>query len=222
MKQTQNFPILRAPCYKRSQRRQFLERFAANENQAAQRAMSNPSIEWYGVLGRSGKEFVAQKVIARAGACAWLPLHTKWRLQNHFSRAKIKIAYPVIAGCLFVGFKAGHEDWWAVRRKAGCVHGVIGIRGYPVAITGARLSAFVARNRIRFGAPNEQRFMRSRHEFKVGDSARIVEGPFEGRVVDVRQIKGGYARVLMMLLGGSREVKLMLDQLEKEEPDGKL
>ncbi len=196
-------------------RRAPLEQGARRMNKTARDQMLNPDIVWYAVFVLSGKEFPAQKVLRHWAACIYLPLCRKWRRLNRYKRDKIKIAYPAVAGCLFVGFERGQESWFDIFRSVNSVYGVLGVNGRPVVLDGSRLAAFVNDNRILFDVAEEEKFMRTYHEFKIGDRVQIVDGPFGGHVVDVRDIKGKNAYILLNLLGGIQNVEISLDKLEK-------
>jgi transcription antitermination factor NusG len=63
-------------------------------------------------------------------------------------------------------------------------------------------------------APEREQFMRTHHEFKIGDRAKIVEGPFDGQSVDVLDLRGPKAKVLLAFLGGTQVLELDAMQLE--------
>ena len=196
-------------------RRALQEQRIRHANRAARSLMADPDTVWSAALTLSGAEYRAQRALRHWRACGYLPLCRRWRRVNRYARGKTLIAYPAIAGCLFVGFHRGRERWFDVFRSIPSLYGVLGVRGRPVAIDGARLLRFIHDNRFRFDAAEEERFMRTHHEFTIGDRVHIVEGPFAGRVVDVRQIKGRYAHILLDLLGGPQNVEILLDKLEK-------
>ncbi|MCR9236177.1 MAG: hypothetical protein NXI17_05855 [Alphaproteobacteria bacterium] len=196
-------------------RREALEQGARRTNREARASMVDTDRVWYAGFVLSGKEFIAQKLLKRVGAVPYLPLCQKWRRVNRYRREKVRIAYPAIAGSLFLGFERGQENWYEVFQRAPNLYGVLGANGYPVALDGNRLNRFITENKFRFGAADEERFMRTHHEFKIGDRVQIVSGPFDGNIVDVKTIKGSHARILLELFGGTQEVEIGLDNLEK-------
>ena len=198
----------------RTPRRPSLERYARLWNGVARERMRDGDIAWFAVFVPCGKEFAVQRMLSRKGLFVYLPLCRKWRRLNRYSRTKVRLAYPAIAGCVFLGVRGHHTAPLEVFRWMGSLRGVIGLCGAPLAISGERLEAFVHDNRFRFEADDSERFMRSNYEFKVGDQVRIVEGPFEGHVVDVRGIRGDQARIWVPLFGTLTETSIALDKME--------
>jgi len=196
-------------------RRKSLEQGARRMNRTARSQMQDADVFWFVVFTMAGKEFVTHRMLNRWGAIAYLPLCRKWRRVNRYRREKIKIAYPAIAGCCFLGLRGGQEPWFELFRSVPPLHGVLGLGGHPVAISGDRLEQFLDGNRFRFDADNSEQFMRSNYEFRIGDQVRIAEGPFEGHIVDVRSITGDQARIWLPLFGTRKETPIALDKLEK-------
>ncbi len=192
----------------------------------ARQHMGDESIIWYVIFVPSQKEYIAQKMITQwigknspnpAGndvGCVYLPLYSKWRRVNRFSRNKQRFAFPALPGCLWLGVQKGNETWYELFRLH-LVYGVMSVANRPAGISGERLNRFIVENNRELDVPDVQQFMRSHHEFKTGDKVKIVEGPFDGHLVDVRAIKGGKAKILLELLGGSQEVEIALGKLEK-------
>lgn len=50
--------------------------------------------------------------------------------------------------------------------------------------------------------------------FRVGEKVRITEGPFIDHIVDIKDIRGKSARIVLELFGGPREVSIALEELE--------
>lgn len=167
------------------------------------------------MLALSGKEFAVQRALRAFDAEAYVPLSRKFRRTNRFRREKIRIAYPATPGCVFAGFLPGQERWYEVFTDVPSLYGVLSADGAPIAVEGNRLAEFVHDNRFRFEAAEIERYMRTHYEFKTGDRVRIAEGPFEGHLVDVHEIRGAKAHILIELLGGAQEVAIPLDKLEK-------
>ncbi|MCP4070783.1 MAG: hypothetical protein GY742_03460 [Hyphomicrobiales bacterium] len=207
-------------------RRKQLEQGARRINRVARQRMGDESIIWYVLFVPSQKEYVTQKMITQwvdkntlkpTGTDAgyvYLPLYSKWRRVNRFSRNKRRFAFPAMPGCLWFGVKKGNEAWFELFRLH-LVHGVMSVANRPAGISGERLNRFIIENNREFGVPDAQQFMRSHHEFKTGDKVKIVEGPLDGHLVDVQAIEGVKARILLELLGGSHEVEIALGKLEK-------
>ena len=184
------------------------ERGARRMNREARDLMGRADMAWYTVFVRAGREFRVQRILHGWGAC-YLPLCRRWRRVNRYRREKARIADPAIAGCLFMGVERGRERWFDLK-SIDSVHGVLGRNGCPVALDGARLAAFAARNRPRFGedAP-------AIPDVAAGDAVRIAGGPFDVHIVNVTDIRGRTAHILMTLLGHEQDIKIPLDKLEK-------
>ena len=196
-------------------RRGSLERGARRINATARSQMQDAGIVWYAVIVRSGKEFVTHRIINRACAGAYMPLQRRWRRKNRYCRDKVKIAYAAIPGCLFLGFQQGQERWYALFEQIHSLHAVVGVAGRPAAVTGACLADFLDRNKGRFDVADDERFMASHKEFRIGDRVQIVEGPFDGHIVEVQNINHGKAHILLDLFGTPQNVDIYLDKLEK-------
>lgn len=184
-------------------------------NKTARSRMQNDGVVWYVVFVMTGKEYLTQRMLSNWGASVYLPLCRKWRRLNRYTRDKTKIAYPAVAGSLFVGFERGQERWFDIFRSISSVYGVLGIDGRPVTVDGGRLETFIQENRFRFNVAGEEQFMRTYHEFQIGDRVQIVDGPFDGHIVDVKDIKGRNAYILIDLFGTTQDVAISLDKLEK-------
>lgn len=195
--------------------RASLEHGARRMNRTARDRMLNADVVWYALFALSGKEFVTQRALRHWDAYAYLPLCRKWRRLNRYRREKVKVAYPAVAGCLFVGFERGRERWFDIFRAVRSIYGILGINGRPITLDGSRLMNFISDNRVQFDAAEEEKFMRTHHEFKIGDRVQIVEGPFDGHIVDVNNITGRNAHILIHILGGKQYVDIPLDKLEK-------
>lgn len=195
-------------------RRQQLEQGARRINTAARSQMSNGNCAWYVGFVPPQKEFIAQKMLKQFGAYAYLPMHRKWRRANRTTREKKCYAYPALPGCLFFGLEIERERWYDLF-NLGPVRGVLGLHGKPTALPGARLNAFLEENGDAFTVADEQRFMRTHHEFATGDRVNVVDGPFDGRVAEVTEIVNSSAKIWINLLGTQHLVDIGLDQLEK-------
>jgi transcription antitermination factor NusG len=64
-------------------------------------------------------------------------------------------------------------------------------------------------------APKEQRHMRTGAEFVAGDKVMVIDGALEGRIVDVKSIRGSSARVLADWMLAAREIEVPTMMLEK-------
>jgi transcription antitermination factor NusG len=196
-------------------RRKSLEQGARRMNKTARSQMQDDGIVWYAVIVKSGKEFITHRIFNRVCEGVYMPMQRRWRRKNRYCRDKVKIAYAAIPGCMFIGFQQGRENWYTLFRKINSLRAVVGVAGRPVAVTGQCLADFLDRNKGNFDVADDEQFMRTYHEFKIGDRVQIVEGPFDGHVVEVQNINNGKAHILLDLFGVPQDVEIYLDKLEK-------
>ncbi len=72
----------------------------------------------------------------------------------------------------------------------------------------------VARVRAMSEAPRKIRARNTSLHFRPGEKVRITEGPFTDFIVDIREIRGENARVVLELFNSAREVSIGLSELE--------
>ncbi len=199
-------------------------------------------LQWYALEVMRQKEYVAGFLLKRGSACEiFIPTETRWRRRSRYARAKTEFAYAAIPGVIFAGF-AGPPAWYHLMRLPH-ITGVLSIGERPATINAKELAAYratqldghlvIERVRVRYRggdversrrsifvegrgilrAPEEQRHMRSRKEFAMGEEVRVADGPFRDNNVRVKQIAGTRAKVLLPLFGGV-EATIPLDELE--------
>lgn len=196
-------------------RREALTKGSQKINEAAM-SIAAPDVVWFALFVPSGKEFVVQRSFLSLGWPAFLPHRRKYRRLSRFDKSKRLLSYAAVPGVVFVPARQG--DWsWVYLLHQTFVRGVLGVGNRPRAIASERFIEFIDGNakQGKFDVPAAQRFMRTYEEFDVGDRVRIVEGVFDGHIVDVRTIAGSQARVLVELFGAEREIGVSLDKLEK-------
>jgi len=186
---------------------------ARRTNRRACEAMLDTDTVWYVLFVMSGKEFVAQKILRKWGANAYLPLRVRWRKHSNKHRQKSRIAYPAVPRCVFVGMPKGEENWYGLF-ELNTIQGVLSIGGEPAVLRTPLLRNFIEDNRSRFEVPDEHRYMPSNREYDIGDQVRIIDGPFEGHTVEVTDMLGPNALILIDLLGAQQKMKIPLDRLE--------
>ncbi|MEM6681368.1 MAG: transcription termination/antitermination NusG family protein [Pseudomonadota bacterium] len=202
----------RAP--EKKYQRRYLEQGALRINRAAKSAMTDQQIDWFAVLVMSGKEFIAQRQIVRFGPVAFVPITRRYRRINRTVKTKKRLAFAAISGMVFVGVQRGAKPWYDIFSSINCAYGVIGTAGQMIAIDGAAILRFTDHWKSA-NPPSEQRYMRSNHEFEIGDTVRVVDGPLDGHIVDVKDIRDRWAYIVMDLLGQTNEIQISLDNLEK-------
>ncbi len=175
--------------------------------------MSKQAIQWYAVrvtqeAQRKRKfnntqppEFVGKMILERRGFNVFLPTKKVYRRKNKYSREKHLVKFPLMVGWMFVGWPADQDKWHELF-KLRMVSSVAGVQGRPFQIPQSVMNDLF--KRFGYRAPDQERFMRTHHEFKVGDDVRVIGGPFDGQVVQVTELEGPKARVLMEFFGSQR------------------
>lgn len=182
-------------------------------NAHARDALMCDGLDWYMVQTAPQREWIGQAIVAEHGHPVFLPTRDVWRRRNRAERHKRRVQFALIPRCLFLAFTPGAEDWLRLY-NADAITGVVSVQGKPRALPPAQLQDFL--HRIGgVSAPDHQRYMRSRAEFAVGDTVRVVDGPLAGQLVEVTSIRGASAEALADLFGDKVPIKAMLDNLER-------
>ena len=174
---------------------------------------------WFALQVSPQKEIVAQKILRRRGFKTFVPVKVEWRHSSPKAKRtrqpKEPFSYPVAPRYVFVGIDRRRSDAWNVLRLP-CVQGVVGgLDGRPLQLVTKEMVRLIRRTATGINAPEAQKFMRTHHEFAVGDIVRVMDGPFEGLSVPVVEITGGLARLGLSLFGGAVDgVEVRLDWLE--------
>jgi hypothetical protein len=172
-------------------------------------------LDWYALTVEAQKEFHASVILRRRGYTTFLPTRQDWRRRNRFVREKEPMTYPLIARCLLVGFRIEAVPPWFDLFQLSLVRGVIGFDGAPRTVPQISVIDLVDRfGANHFRAPDCQKWIRTHHEFSIGNAVEVVEGPFAGHRTKVRDIKGLRADVLLELFNSKQPVKIPLDHLE--------
>ena len=166
------------------------------------------------IKGTGQRGFVIETLLRRAGFQVFLPTKKVWRRKSKYSKEKQLVAYPLLVGWVFVGWPKGENRWLDLFRVS-LVYEVAGIDGRPYLIPQSIMDDMFKRWGGRSTkAPERERFMRTHHEFKIGDRVRVVEGPFDGVLVRVVELRGPDARVVLKLLGGEQILQIHSMNLE--------
>lgn len=170
-------------------------------------------VAWHIVRINRADEFRAQTMLSRLGVWVFLPTETKWRRLNRYAKEKRQRDYPLLARYLIVGLVKGGPGWLALF-KTGYIKGVVCENGRPYRLYQQEVEALNAALAAgAYVAPGAQRFMRSGAEFAKGDEVFIVDGPYEGRKVQVADIVGPSAKIPLDIFGDKRLVDVPLDVL---------
>jgi transcription antitermination factor NusG len=166
------------------------------------------------IKGTGQREFVIETLLRKRGFSVFLPTKKVYRRKSKYTKEKRLVAFPLLAGWVFVGWPKGEYRWHDLF-ACNLVNEVAGIDGRPYPIPQAVMDGMFKRwGGPKTQAPEREQFMRTHHEFKIGDRAKIVEGPFDGQSVDVLDLRGPKAKVLLAFLGGTQVLELDAMQLE--------
>lgn len=169
---------------------------------------------WFALIVPPQKEFVTQTILQRHDTPTFVPVERRWRRRNRFTREKELVAYPIAPRYVFAGFASRHALLTGPLHRVWTINGVIGIRGEPMQLPGPQVAQLIERLGNGLNAPAVQRYMRTRHEFTVGDQAEITEGPFAGHTVPIVEITGARAKALVTLFGSEMEIDVPLEILQ--------
>lgn len=183
-------------------------------------------IEWYAArmlpLRNAGRRvavvgaqrtFVHELLLRRAGFEVFLPVRKEWRITDRFRKRKEQVSYPLMTGWLFVGWPEGRPMWGKLA-ELGVVQGLLGDRGRPARISEAAMQRMMRRWGGGHLAPEHHRYLRTHHEFEVGDTVRVIDGPWTGYSFDVLDISSAGVSGVVQLLGRSVGVDFGPDLVE--------
>lgn len=176
-------------------------------------------LNWYALQVPPQKEFVAQKILRRYGLRTFVPVRVEYRHPSKKSRQlrlpKREVRMAVAPRYVLAGFERGRPLWFRLFNLP-CISGVVaGLDGRPMLLPNKEVRRLIRRTATGLNAPEAQKHMRTHREFSVGDDVRVMDGPFDGMVVPVVAIGGGFARLGMTLFGGAvDDIRVPLDVLE--------
>lgn len=179
---------------------------------------------WYAFRTTPQKELAAHEALTKAGFTS-LFAH---EIREQKTRRHVKAAAKVIPRTipLLPGYAlACHEtddplDYWLYRLMRLTIYGgpmrgtipiarsVVGCNGRPTPIPQWAIDNLAARSGVVFQLPKSK-------PITAGSSARIKLGPLAGHTVKVEAIRGQQARVLLGILGSTREITVRVDAMEQ-------
>lgn len=172
-----------------------------------------PGLDWYALVVPPQREVLTQEILDRLGFATFVPVERRWRRRNKFAKAKELIAYALAPRYVFLGLEPGDTPWWDLG-QVHLVTGVVGHEGVPAEIPKQPMLDVIRSYANGLNAPTAERWMRTRREFRVGDQVEVVGGPLAGLRVEVVEISGSKAKVLLQLFGSVQNVWSPLDNLE--------
>lgn len=172
-----------------------------------------PSLLWYALLTPPGREFVAQRILRRYGLRTFIPVRREWRRKNKFVKIKDQFTYAAVPRYVMAGFMRSVPLWFDLFNLP-VVSGVVGRQGEPMLIPAKAVASLIRRTGGGLNAPAVQRYMRTHHEFTVGQTVEVIDGPFEGRKVPVVEIRGHCAVVLFEMFNIEQEIEIDMEILQ--------
>ena len=118
------------------------------------------------------------------------------------------VPVPLLPEYCLIGSDQGF-DWPAIKRTRG-VKGIMQMDGAPARIPTLAVESIIA-------MPDEleaKRFRPTGPAFAIGARVRVMTGAFAGHASELRSIKQAQARVVLQILGSSREVVISVADLQ--------
>ncbi len=135
-----------------------------------------------------------------------VPVEKKIKIKGNKRVEEDEKIYP---GYILVDMIVTDESWFVVRNTPR-VTGFVGAGVYPVPLTQKEVDFFLGRMESGGSAKHVV-------DFSVGESVKIVDGPFkdlEGKISEIDSEKGK-ARVMVLMFGRETSVELDLLQIRK-------
>jgi len=171
-------------------------------------------VQWYVVHAYSGHEEKVKKNLEKRIDSmdmhdkileVLVPMEDEIEIKDGKRRHVQKRIYP---GYILVKMKMSDDSWYVVRNTPG-VTSFVGSGNKPVPLTEKEVKSIL--RQMKQEAP------KIRVEFQVGESVRVVDGPFtdfHGKVDEINPEKGKL-KVLVNMFGRETPVELDLLQVEK-------
>jgi transcription antitermination factor NusG len=141
-------------------------------------------VNWYALSIAPQREAQAARRLAEDGFTVYYPVAHLVRRKHRLSKLRVVHGVPMLAGYLFVGFNEDEAPRWSQIAAIDLVTGVVGAGGEPLAFP-ARDMAWLA-----FSSQRPTRYLNTGRKHRIGFTAPIVSGPYEGRTVRVIEAEG--------------------------------
>lgn len=192
-------------------RKQVLGEWSHRANKSAVKEMQDGKY-WFIARSEPQKETVAHHILTNKGIPAFLPLRTRYRRRNKYTRSKDKLIIPQFPCYIFVESETLLANWHEMTERR-VVRGIAGCNGRAIKISSSRLYSFIMSKVMNLHTPGEHRFMHTHYEFGVGDMVEISEGSLAGFTFDVKEISNRKATALVELFGEMQEMRIPLENL---------
>jgi transcription antitermination factor NusG len=142
-------------------------------------------VNWYALQTAPQREAAASRLLREEGFTTYLPVTHVVRRRHRVSKQRVVHGMPGLPGYLFIGFNDDEPAQWSRLARSGLVLGVVGVAGEPLAFS-FRDMLWVA-----MSSQRPRRYLNDRRaKHRVGFTAPIVSGPYEGRTVRVIEAEG--------------------------------
>jgi transcription antitermination factor NusG len=177
-------------------------------NRAGQKA-------WRKVKGTGTRVFLPEHLMKRAGFEVFLPVKKVLRIKNRFTKEKHLVTVPLLADWMFVGLPIVEGEYgWKKLMELDVVVGVMGTGGRPIQMSDATVMRLMRQYGGYSLPPAATERILARYNFKVGQVARVLDGPFEGLECKVVGLSGVSANVLINIFGRETPAVMLINILE--------
>ncbi len=193
------------------------ENVAEERVAAAPEAPRNPNRHWYAIHTYSGYENkVKTHLEARIASMELkdliyqvvVPMESEVEVKNGQRRTVTRKVYP---GYVLVDMVLTPETWHAVRNTPG-VTGFVGGQNEPAPLSNADLPYI-----LRAPAPGEEEKAKPRVTYQVGQSVKVIGGPFADFIGVVNEVDPDKQKVTVLVSFFGRETPVQLDFLQVEK-----
>lgn len=168
--------------------------------------------QWFLMVSRPGQDAKAATALRDEGCEAWFPTEVVWR-RGYKGKPGREIEKPFAPGYVFACIK--REVLWPslIARFPKVLRGVVSDnRGIPRPIRDAEMMAMT---RLPETLAEMQRAAAEARRIKKGDMVTIRDPRFPEWQVQVEEITGPWAKVLLPFFGGEREVQVAVERMSK-------
>jgi transcription antitermination factor NusG len=174
-------------------------------------------LDWYVMRTPPNREFDAEELLSRQGYTIMCPVRKKKIRSSRTKKAKNRtIELPLMPCYVLMGFK-GVPNWQKLFSFSRPYQLVTSVCGFN------RRAKFLPRTAHPWieemlattSAEINDKGKHSKSVFSKGDNVEILDGPFEGFVVEVQKTNSKDAMCLFNLFGREQKVKVSVDNIQK-------
>lgn len=175
-------------------------------------------LDWYVMRTPPNREFDAEELLTKRGYTIMCPVRKKRVRSSRIKKAKNRIIeLPLMPCYVLMGFK-GVPNWqklFSFSRPQQLVTSVCG-QNYRARKLPETAHPWIKEMLQTTSAEINDKGKHAKNVFSRGDNVEILEGPFEGFVVEVQKANGKEAMCLFKLFEGKEQkVKISVDNIQK-------